>query len=458
MKKKDPDGAKKALPSSIFLLFGDEYLVKTAARDFCAELSGPKEEKAAVVTLDGASLDYGQLVSEVFTPSLFCSDKVIFLEQTLIFSGKSNFGKLISKTCENWRSGEKTSSIRNFAQLCLAANIDSQNSMFDLSELEEAIGTTLPENDKQTLSEVASAFMMDPPVLRVLQDDSVLIDLISSPLPEGVTLVFTASAVDKKKKLYKAVEKHGKITEFTPLQEKYSSGLQKNYFRKLVNDFLSQHGRTIAPDALNKMYERSGKDIRRIHSELEKIVTFIGERRQITIRDVEELFLDFHEAMFFDFLTVLRTADIKKCLPALHDNLRIVAHPLQTLAATASEFRKIIAARELLFSELKNNWKSNITYEQFVILMKDFRSTHSTASSKSKFNPVQMKDYPLYLTLKTAQNYTMEQLTHVMESVLEAETTMKSTRIGSVSPESVLQELVLKICRLGSKKQPGRPG
>ncbi len=455
MKKKDSDGAKKGSPSSVYLLFGDEYLVKTAARDLCAELCGPNEEKAALVVLDGVTLDYGQLVSEVFTPSLFCSDKVIFVEQTPVFSGKGNFGKLISKTCETWRSGEKTSSIRNFAQLCLAANIDSQNSIFDLSELQESIGSTLSENDKQTLSEVASAFLIDPPVLRGLQDDSTLIDLISSPLPQGVTLIFTASAIDKKKKLFKALEKHGQLTEFTPLQEKFSSGLQKNYFKKLVDEFLSQHGRTIAPDALNKVYERSGKDIRRIHSELEKIITFLGERTQITVRDVDELFLDFHEAMFFDFLTVLRTADIKKCLPALHDNLRIVAHPLQTLAAISSEFRKIIVARELLFSELKNNWKSNITYDQFVKLMKDFRSTHSTVSSKSKFNPALMKDYPLYLTLKTAQNYTMEQLTYVMESILEAETAMKSTRIGSVSPESVLQELVLKICSLGSKKRTG---
>ncbi len=135
MKKKDSDGAKKGSPSSVYLLFGDEYLVKTAARDLCAELCGPNEEKAALVVLDGVTLDYGQLVSEVFTPSLFCSDKVIFVEQTPVFSGKGNFGKLISKTCETWRSGEKTSSIRNFAQLCLAANIDSQNSIFDLSDL-----------------------------------------------------------------------------------------------------------------------------------------------------------------------------------------------------------------------------------------------------------------------------------------------------------------------------------
>ena len=452
MKKKDSDGAKKVSPSSVRLLFGDEFLVKTAARDMCVQIAGPNEEKAAVVTLDGASLDYGQLVSEVVTPSLFCSDKVIIVQQASIFAGKTNFEKLISKTCETWRSGEKTSAVRSFAQLCMAANIEFQNSRFDFAELEETIGESCPENDKQTLSEVANACMMDPPVLRGAQDDSVLIDLISSSLPQGVTLIFTASAVDKKKKLYKAIEKHGTITEFTPALEKYSSGLQKNYFRKLVDEHLARHGLTITPDALNKMYERSGKDIRRIHSELEKIVTFIGERRQIKVQDVDELFLDFHEAMFFDFLTILRTADIRKCLPALYDNLKIVAHPLQTLAAIASEFRKLIAARELLFSELKNGWRSNITYEQFTQLMKDFRSKQTAAPSKSKFNPSSMKDYPLYLSLKTAQNYTIEQLTQVMEATLEAETTIKSTRIGSVSPESVLQELVLKICSLGSRK------
>lgn len=451
MKKRDLDGAKKGTSSSIHLFCGDEYLVKNAARDFCAELTGENEENASLVLVDGSSLDYGDLYNEISTPSLFCSSKVICIDQAPIFVGKSNLDKLITKVCESWRAGERRASTRSLVQLLGSANIDIRDVEDDVSLLDDLVTSTLSDRDKETLMEVISA-LVENPILPGVRDDSLLLDLITSPLPSGITLVFTATVIDKKNKLYKALEKHGKITELTPLQEKYSAGLQKIYFKKLVEEFLAQYEKTITSGGLNKMYQRSGKDIRRIHSELTKMVAFVGSRTQITANDVEDLFLDFHEPMFYDFLSVLRTADPQKCLPALFDNLKIVSHPLQTLAAITSEFRKTIVARELLFTTLKNHWKSNITYDQFCILAKNVRSSQTAALKKSKFEPWSMKDYPLYLLLKNAQNYTMESLIMVMESILEAEILLKSTRIGSTSPDSVMQDLVLKICQLGSGK------
>lgn len=426
--------------------------MKNAARDFCANLTGKNEKDATLTILDGASLDYGRLVNELSTPSLFCANKVVLIDQATFFVGSSNVEKLITKTCESWRAGEKKSSLRTFAQLLAIANIQAQTFEHDASFVEELVSSPLSDRDKQTLAEIASSITADSLPNRNMQDDSVVLNLISSPLPPGVTLVCTASVIDKKQKIYKALEKYGNVTELAPVQEKYSAGLQRNYFTKLVNDFLARHGKKITPDALNKMYERSGKDIRRIHSELGKMIAFIGDRAQISAKDVEDLFLDFHEPMFFDLVSVLRTSDPVKCLPALHDNLKLVSHPLQTLAAITSEFRKIIVAREMLFSLLRQEWRSNLTYDQFVKVMSNVRSTQIRGPKKSKFDLLSMKDYPLYLLLKNAQNYTMDRLTAIMEAILEAETLMKSTRIGSISPDSVMQDLVLKICRPSQEK------
>lgn len=426
--------------------------MKNAARDFCANLTGKNEKDATLTILDGASLDYGRLVNELSTPSLFCANKVVLIDQATFFVGSSNVEKLITKTCESWRAGEKKSSLRTFAQLLAIANIQAQTFEHDASFVEELVSSPLSDRDKQTLAEIASSITADSLPNRNMQDDSVVLNLISSPLPPGVTLVCTASVIDKKQKIYKALEKYGNVTELAPVQEKYSAGLQRNYFTKLVNDFLARHGKKITPDALNKMYERSGKDIRRIHSELGKMIAFIGDRAQISAKDVEDLFLDFHEPMFFDLVSVLRTSDPVKCLPALHDNLKLVSHPLQTLAAITSEFRKIIVAREMLFSLLRQEWRSNLTYDQFVKVMTNVRSTQIRGPKKSKFDLLSMKDYPLYLLLKNAQNYTMDRLTAIMEAILEAETLMKSTRIGSISPDSVMQDLVLKICRPSQEK------
>ncbi len=452
MKKKVSDGASERQSPAIYLFHGDEYLVKAAARDLCISLAGSDSEKASVAVFDGASFDLGEFFNEIATPSLFAPDKVILVEQATLFVGKSNTDKLVSKACESWRNGDRKSAFRSFMLLCASAGIDLRNPDDDLSSIAQLTNSTESGRQLEILLEVATEFKNENFSVARIADDSLLLNFLSSPLPDGVTIIFTAIAIDKKNKLFKTIDKYGIVKEFKPAQEKYSSGLQKNYFNKLVFEFLDRHGYLIDPAALNKMYQRSSNDIRRIHSELAKVMVFIGNRNRITVKDVENLFSDFHEPLFFDFLTALRTCDPEKCLPALLDHLKIVAHPLQTVAAVASEFRKIIVAREILFTILRKDWKTNLTYNQFTALMIDIRSSHHTNSKKSKFDLLSMKDYPLYLLLKSAQNFNIEQLSMVMEAILEAEILIKSTRIGSVSPESVLQDLVLKICRISANK------
>ena len=194
-------------------------------------------------------------------------------------------------------------------------------------------------------------------------------------------------------------------------------------------------------------FSKSGKDLRRIRSELQKIVSYLGQRSEITVHDVEDLFLDFHEAAFFDLSRAIRESDPDKLLKALHENLKAVDHPLQTLAAIASEFRKLIAARELLFTSFKSTWKSNLTYNGFVSIVAAVREKNSSEkSNKSKFNLLNQKDFPLFQLLKTAQAFSLKELTRVMEMILAADMQIKSSKLGSFAPEIILENLVVEIC------------
>jgi DNA polymerase III delta subunit len=172
----------------------------------------------------------------------------------------------------------------------------------------------------------------------------------------------------------------------------------------------------------------------------------MGDRTEITDADVQAVFTDFHETAFYEINRAVRSADIKKCLPALHENLKIVDHPLQTLGMIANEFRRLMAARELLFTVFRKRWKSTMTYQQFVPVANQVRDEHPELISKGKFSLLAMKDYPLYLFLKDAQKFDMERLTAIMEALLDADILLKSTRVGGAAPEIVMEQLLLKIC------------
>jgi len=138
-------------------------------------------------------------------------------------------------------------------------------------------------------------------------------------------------------------------------------------------------------------------------------------------------------------------------LTALYENLKLVAHPLQTLASIANEFRKLMAARELLFTVFRPSWRSGMTFKAFTPILRQVREDHPELTKQGKFNLLAMNDYVVYLMLTDAQRFPLERLIRIMERILEADVMMKSTRVGSRSPELIMEDLVLFICRSGAR-------
>jgi hypothetical protein len=103
-------------------------------------------------------------------------------------------------------------------------------------------------------------------------------------------------------------------------------------------------------------------------------------------------------------------------------------------------------AREMLFTIFRSSWKPGIGYKEFVPLAAKARAENPELAAKGKLKLLSMKDYPLYLYLRDAQKFPMERLIRIMEAILEADVMMKSTRVGSRSPESIMENLVLVIC------------
>ncbi|MGB6066157.1 MAG: hypothetical protein WBG50_15260, partial [Desulfomonilaceae bacterium] len=387
----------------VHLFYGDEFLVKEQVNKLVDDFLDPRLRATNLIIFDGVNLDASGLTSQVRTPSLFGGSRVIVIDQTALFMGRTDERKLAVKAMDSWKAGERKAALRAMGQLLNLAGLRSQDLQHDSDWVNQVLGDSAGPDERASLIQLAEEFLEGGSSAKGTGDEELVEDLIRSPLPEGTALVFTAPAVDKRKKIFKAVEQAGHVVECSVRQEKYGSGMEKSFFEGRVRETLRRAGKEIAADALEKMYARSGMDIRQLESEIEKLVGYVGERRKITRLDVETMFSDFHEAAFFELTNILRTADIKKCLPALHEHLKLVSHPLQTLALIAGDFRKLMVAREMLFTVFRSSWKPGMNYQNFVLVLKKVRQENAGAGQKEKFNLLAMKDYPLYLCLRDAQ-------------------------------------------------------
>lgn len=303
--------------AGIYLFFGDEFLVKERVNKLVGDFLDPKLRATNLVIFDGVNFDAAGVSSHVRTPSLFGGSRVIVIEQTTLFMGRTDESKLAVKAIESWKSGDRKAAFRAMGQLLSLAGLKASDVQNDPEWATQILGDSARPEERVTLARLADAFLEGGGPSGVTGDQELIEELVLSPLPEGTILVFTAAAVDKRKKIFKTVEQKGHVVECSVQHEKYGTGLDKTFFEERVRDVLSRARKEIAPEALEKMYSRSGTEIRQLESELGKLIGYVGERRKITGLDVETLFADFHEAAFFELNNVLRTADIKKCLPAL---------------------------------------------------------------------------------------------------------------------------------------------
>jgi DNA polymerase-3 subunit delta len=459
MKKKAPGDAAGGAAANLYLFYGDELLAKEQVDAVTAEFLEPELRATNLVVLDGANLDPAELSSHLHTPTLFGARRVVVVDRTAVFMGKVDKAALLDKVLANWKKNNSKAAHRALGQLLDVLGLEIRDLSSGDEWLDEIYRGSSGTRETETLRRVAESFLDSGASTPPKAGEALIEELLGTDLPEDAALIFTAPGVDKRKRLFKLFEKRGRVVDCSVRRERFGSDMEKGFFGDRVKEILGRSGKKVSSSALAKMYKRSGKEMRRLNSELEKLVAYLGDREEVTPNDVDAVFSDFHQAAYFELSRALRTADLSKCLPALHENLKIVDHPLQTLAGMANEFRRLLVARELLFTVFRPHWRRGITFQQFQPILREILKERPDLKGKGAFNILKMKEYAVYNYLLDAQRFPMEKLIGIMEAILEADIMMKSTRIGSTSPGTIVENLVMKICdRSPGRRTSRRPG
>lgn len=444
--------AKEKGPEHFYLFAGDDYMTKELARDLINAYLKEGDQSYNLIQMEGQNLDIAELRSTALTSSLFGKERVILVERVTIFARKSDTSKFISKLINAWLANKRKTAFRALSQI-LTANDISAEDIADDTELASRILNVDKESDEaRIVGAVAAAMLADGESIGLAQDEASLEELFNSQLPEGTVIIFTAESVDKRKKLFKKITEKGVFVELEALKERYSASLDRDFFDKRVRETLNQADKKISKQALEEMHKRSGSDIRRLNGEIQKLIRYTGDKKEIDKNDVEEVFSDFHETQFFELNRVIRTAEIEKCLPALHASLENSEHPLQALGSIANEFRRLIIARELLFTVFRDTWKPNISFNSMAPLIKEAKGSMEKRKKLGKLDPSSMKEYAIYSYMKDAQRFPLASLISIMEEILKADEEIKSAKIGSNHPEIILESLVVKVCLIAKNK------
>jgi len=216
--------------------------------------------------------------------------------------------------------------------------------------------------------------------------------------------------LDKRKKVYKDIEKSGIIFE--------SKKLYDNQVPDWIYNYLREQKREIDPIATRLLTDFLGTDLSKIVNELDKLIISIGENEKITPKLIEEnvgISKDFNN---FELNTAIINKDILKANRIIDyfgknqkDNPLVL-----TIISIFYLFSKVLATHYIKNPDPK------------------------VIAAELKVNPFFVKDY-----ITASKKYNIQKTVDIISYLREYDLKSKGYNNASIEPGELLKELIFKI-------------
>ena len=158
-------------------------------------------------------------------------------------------------------------------------------------------------------------------------------------IPDYLVVVMVEKDVDKRNKVYKAVDSVGYICEMKPQTtatlEKWIAGL-------LAKDNLK-----ISREACDLILDKTGAGMDYIRQETEKLVSYCQGRDVVTVEDVEKVCATQTTSHIFDMISAIANKKQQQALDLYYDLLELKEPPMRILYLIVRQFNGILQAKEL---------------------------------------------------------------------------------------------------------------
>lgn len=205
-----------------------------------------------------------------------------------------------------------------------------------------ALADTLPFlAEKRLILVEDSGFFKKAPA-----DSDELVDYIKK-IPEESVIVFAESEVDKRGKLYKAVDKNGRVV----LCKEQSPEI----LVKWIAGYLKESGKTMRRSAASLLLERAGTGMYRLKNEMDKLISYVGDRDEILEKDIQEVSAVNIQSSVFAMIDDIAEGRQKKALERYYELLMLREPAMRILVLLSREFNMLLLAKEM--SGEKKNYK-----------------------------------------------------------------------------------------------------
>lgn len=467
------------LQNRLYVLFGDAYLVNQSLKRLLEALGQTETE----TFYGNDDREVSQALSQANTYPLFGGGRVVVLKDADFLQSAADKAQLLESAQKAYTENDLKAAGKYVLSYLSAANLT----------LEDA----LPQNKSSLSDALCKEPFFDEAVAACLKDNlkpqkagqgaDLLFAALAKGLPDENRLVITAAGLDKRRKVFKALEEQGLLVDCgVPKGDfKADKDAWNEILRRETAEFERRAHKKLEQNALSTLTELIGFNLYALNTAFAQLTDYVGARARITSEDVKALFSRTKNDPIFELTNAVGQADLGQSLFFLNSLLtNVKMHPLQVLAAIANQMRKIAAARSFLDSPQGRGFHAGQSYQQFqregiarvqtydaelqAVLTgweKQLAADDLTDTDKPKGKKaakggavgqdfVLAKDgksaYPLFLLLQNAAKYPAAALPEMFRLLLEAESALK---LSACNPRLLLEKLLLDLFALTDKRR-----
>jgi DNA polymerase-3 subunit delta len=186
-----------------------------------------------------------------------------------------------------------------------------------------------------------------------------------------------------------------------------------------ISKFVYSRNKSIEEEAIEILKELKGYDLLNLSQELEKLITYTGTRKKITVSDVEDLVGKSVMASAFDIAHAAAEMDTSKAVSIVYDLVSSGKKPYEIIGLLAWHFKTLLKINYLL-SESRTEYS----------IMQDLRFPRKSAQA--------------FFT--QAALYSSEEIGSKLQILLEADLSIKRARY---SPSLILEFAIIRLCLVG---------
>jgi DNA polymerase-3 subunit delta len=263
-----------------------------------------------------------------------------------------------------------------------------------------------------------------------------LSELIDSGFGPGITLLMSATDVDKRRAFYKALLKRAEVQVFDRL-DSGRSGWEEEAL-EMVQQRAKKRNLQFDDGALDLFVLLTGGDTRQIDNELEKIDTFLGKDRGVNAELVRELVPLSRAGVIFELSNALAARDLQLSLKLVRRLLDQGESAIGILlVAIVPTIRNLLLAKDLM-----ERYRLPRPHSPFQFISAINRLPAEATDHLPRKKDGSVNAYALGIAAQQAGRFETTQLIQAMQACLEANVQLVTTQLDH---ELILTEVVVKL-------------